>query len=107
MTASAVALCAELKHKPMKLRFALFLLVLFLWTPCSSAEEVRRFENETLEDFAKRNGPPQAELTHRVIETEAWDTQKTIIAFYLIRIKLNDGTPATQVDGYLFIPQVK
>jgi len=105
MTASAVALCAELKHKPMKLRFALFLLVLFLWTPCSSAEEVRRFENETLEDFAKRNGPPQAELTHTVIETEAWDTQKTIIAFYLIRIKLNNGTPATQVDGYLFIPK--
>lgn len=89
----------------MKLRFALLLLAFFLWTPFSYAEEVRRLQNETLEDFAKRNGPPQAELTHTVIETEAWDKQKTVIAFYIIKIKLNDGTPATQVDGYLFIPK--
>jgi hypothetical protein len=88
----------------MKVRFALFLLAL-LWTPFSFAEEVRRLKNETLEDFAKRNGPPQAELTHTVIETEAWNEQKTVIAFYIIKIRLNDGTLATQVDGYLFIPE--
>ena len=89
----------------MKLRFALLLLAFFLWTPFSYADEVKRLENETLEDFAKRNGPPQAELTHTVIETEAWNTQKTVIAFYIVKIKLPDGKPATQVDGYLFIPK--
>jgi hypothetical protein len=89
----------------MKLRFALFLLAFFLWTPFSYAEEVRRLENETLEDFAKRNGPPQAELTHKVIETEAWGKQKTIMAFYIVEIKLKDGKPATQVEGYLFMPK--
>ncbi len=64
----------------MKLRFALLILAFFIWTPFSYAQEVRRIENETLEDFAKRNGPPQSELTHKVIETEAWGKQKTIIA---------------------------
>jgi hypothetical protein len=89
----------------MKLRFALFLLAFFLWTPFSYAEEVRRLENETLEDFAKRNGPPQAELTHKVIETEAWGKQKTVMAFYIVEIKLKNGMPVTQVDGYLFMPK--
>lgn len=89
----------------MKLRFALFLLAFFLWIPFSYAEEVRRLENETLEEFAKRNGPPQSELAHTVIETEAWGKQKTVIAFYLVKVKLKDGTPATQVDGYLFMPK--
>ncbi len=89
----------------MKLRFALFLLAFVLWAPFSYAEEVRRLENETLEDFAKRNGPPRAELTHRVIETEAWGKQKTVMAFYVVEIKLKDGTPATRVDGYLFMPK--
>jgi hypothetical protein len=89
----------------MKLRLALFVLVFFLGTPLSRAQEVRRLENETLEDFAKRNGPPQAELTHKVIETEAWGKQKAVIAFYIVQIKLPDNTPATQVDGYLFLPK--
>jgi hypothetical protein len=89
----------------MTLRCALLLLAFFMWTGFSYAQEVRRFENETLEDFAKRHGPPQAELTHNVIETEAWGKQKTVIAFYIVQIKLKDGTPATQVDGYLFIPK--
>lgn len=89
----------------MKLRFALFILAFFMWTPFSHAQEVRRLGNETLEDFAKRNGPPQAQLTHKVIETEAWGKQKTVIAFYIVQIKLKDSTPATQVDGYLFMPK--
>lgn len=89
----------------MKLRFALFLLAFFLWTPFSYAEEVRRLENETLEDFARRTGPPQAELTHTVIETEAWGKQKTVMAFYIVEIKLKDATPTTQVEGYLFMPK--
>ena len=89
----------------MRLQFVTFLLAYLLWAPFSSAQEVTRFENETLENFAKRNGPQQAELTHTVIETTAWDKQKTVIAFYITKIKLNDGNPATQVDGYLFIPK--
>jgi hypothetical protein len=89
----------------MKLRFVLLLLTFFLWIPCSYGEEVRRLENETLEDFAKRNGPPQSELTHTVIETKAWNKQKIVMAFYIVKFKLKDGTPATQVDGYLFMPR--
>ena len=89
----------------MKLRFALFLLAFVLWAPFTYAQEVRRLEHETLEDFAKRNGPPQAKLTHKVIETAAWGKQKAIMAFYLVHIELKDSTPATQVDGYLFIPK--
>ena len=88
----------------MKLRIA-FLLAFFMWTPFSYGQEGRRLKDETLEDFAKRNGPPQAKLTHRIIETEAWGKQKTIIAFYVVQIKVKDGTPATQVDGYLFRPK--
>lgn len=87
----------------MKLLFALLILAFFIWTPFSYAQEVRRLENETLENFAKRNGPPQSELTHKVIETEAWGKQKTVIAFYIVQIRLKDGSPATQVDGYLFM----
>jgi len=89
----------------MKLRFALFLLAFVLWAPFTYAQEVRRLEHETLADFAQRNGPPQAKLTHKVIETAAWSKQKAIMAFYLVHIELKDSTPATQVDGYLFIPK--
>lgn len=89
----------------MKLRFALLILAFITWTPFSYAQEVRRLENETLEDFAKRNGPPQSELTHKVIETEAWGQRKTVIALYIVQIKEKDGSPATQVAGYLFVPK--
>lgn len=87
----------------MKPRLLLLLVTFLLWAPCSYGEEVRRLEGETLENFAKRNGPPQSELTHTVIETEAWNRQKTIIAFYIVKVELKDGTSTTQVDGYLFV----
>lgn len=89
----------------MKLRLILLILTFFLWAPCSYGQEVRRLENETLEVFAKRNGPPQSELTHTVIETEAWNRPRTVIAFYIVKVELKDGTHATQVDGYLFVPK--
>src|SRR4026208_399866 len=85
------------------MRLALPLLILFLCTPISHAEEVRRLDGETLEEFAKRNGPAQGALTHKIIETEAWGRQKTVIAFYVVGIKLDRSTPATQVEGYLFV----
>lgn len=88
----------------MKLRFVLFLFAFFLLAPFSYGEEVKRLENETLQDFAKRNGPPQSELAHAVIETELWGHQKTVIAFYAIEVKDKYGTHG-QVDGYLFLPQ--
>ena len=49
------------------MRLALPLLILFLCTPISHAEEVRRLDGETLEVFAKRNGPAQGALTHKII----------------------------------------
>lgn len=64
----------------------------------SSVEEVKRLENETAEDFAKRNGLTQAELAHTVIETEAWGKQKAVLAFY--NDKANE-----QVVGYVFLPK--
>jgi hypothetical protein len=86
----------------MKLRWALLLFTFFICVPFSYGEEVKRLENETLENFARRNGPPQSELAHAVIETEAWG-QKTVIAFYAIEVKDKYGTHG-QVDGYLFLP---
>lgn len=87
----------------MKLRCALLIFTFSLWVPCSYGQEVKRLENETLENFARRNGPPQSELAHAVIETEAWGHQKTVIAFYAIEVKDKYGTHG-QVDGHLFVP---
>ena len=89
----------------MKLRWTLLLLTFSLWVPCSYGQEVKRLENETLENFAKRNAPPESELVHTVIETEAWGVKKTVFAFYKVEAKAKDGTPITQVDGYLFLAQ--
>jgi hypothetical protein len=87
----------------MKLRCALLLFTFSLWVPFSNGQEVKRLENETLENFARRNGPAQSQLAHSVIETEAWGHQKTVIAFYAIEVKDKYGTHG-QVDGYLFLP---
>ena len=65
--------------------------------------QIERLPNESAENFAKRNMPPQSELVHKVIETEAWGNKKNVIAFYQIEIKLKDNVSATQVDGYLFL----
>lgn len=86
----------------MKLRCALLLLTFSLWVPCSYGQEVKRIDNETLENFAKRNGPPQSELAHAVVETEAWGHQKSVIAFYAIEVKDKYVTRG-QVDGYLYL----
>ncbi len=62
----------------------------------SNGQEVKRLRNETAESFAKRNGRADAELVHKVIETEAWGNQKAIFAFY-------SGAVSGQVDGYVFV----
>ena len=92
------------KEQKMRLRFALFLLAFFLAGPFSYAEEVKRLEDETLENFARRNGPPQSGLAHTVIETEAWGRQKTVIAFYDTEFKISDRTEQ-RVVGYIFLPR--
>ena len=88
----------------MKLRVALFLIAFVLGTHAAHAQEVRRSENESLESFARRNGPPQSELTHSVIETEAWGHQKSVLAFYETETKTYDQTEHNIV-GYIFLPQ--
>jgi hypothetical protein len=65
----------------------------------SNGQEVKRLQHETAENFAKRNGRADAELVHKVIETEAWGNQKTIFAFY-------SGSVSRQVDGYVFAPNL-
>jgi hypothetical protein len=65
---------------------------------------VKRLENETIENFARRVGPPQSELTHSVIETEAWGHEKTMIAFYDTEYKLSEQT-YDKIIGYIFLPQ--
>ena len=87
----------------MRLPF-IFLITLFLWPPSAHAQEVRRLATETPEDFAKRIGPPNSELTHKVIQTEAWGRPNTVIAFYVVPLAAKNDSPATQVEGYLFIP---
>ncbi len=86
----------------MKLRFALLLFTFSVWTPFSYGQELKRLENETLENFARRNGPPDSKFAHAVVETEAWGHPKTVIAFYAIEVKDKYGTHG-QVDGYLFL----
>lgn len=88
----------------MKQRFTLFLIVFLLGALTSSAEEVKRLENETLENFARRVGPPQSELTHSVIETEAWGHKKTVLAFYETEFKIS-GQTEHKIVGYIFLPQ--
>jgi hypothetical protein len=63
-------------------------------------------ENETLENFARRNGPPQSELAHTVIETEAWGHKKTVIAFYDTTVQ-DSGETSQRVVGYIFLPQAQ
>lgn len=92
------------KDKMMKLRFVLLLLTFLLCVPFSYGEEVKRLENETLENFAKRNGPPQSQLAHTVIETEAWGHKKTVIAFYDTEFTDSHST-YQRVAGYIFLPQ--
>lgn len=88
----------------MKLQFALFLITFLPGTFISYAEEVKRLENETLENFARRNGLSQAELTHSVLETEAWGYKKAVIAFYDMEFKISDQT-YRRIVGYIFLPQ--
>ena len=88
----------------MRLRFALFVIAFLLGTNTSSAEEVKRLENETIENFARRNGPPQSELTHPVIETDAWGHKKTVLAFYEAESKTS-GQTERKIVGYIFLSQ--
>lgn len=90
----------------MKLRFVLFLLAFFLGTVSSYGEEVKWLENETLENFARRNGPPQSELAHTVIETEAWGQKKTVVAFYERKFQ-HSGETSRRVVGYVFLPKAQ
>jgi len=92
------------REKTVRLHFGLTLIALLLAAPISSAEEVKRLENETPETFARRNGPPQSELTHSVIETDAWGYKNTVLAFYEAEFKTSDQT-YRRVLGYIFIPQ--
>lgn len=69
----------------------------------SDKETIKRTANETAKQFAERNATPGSETVH-MVETEAWGVKKTVIAFYKVETKAADGTPVTQVDGYLFIP---
>ena len=88
----------------MKLRFTLFLIVFLLGTFTSFAQEVKRLENETLENFARRVSPSQSELTHSVIETEAWGHKKTVLAFYETEFKISSQIEQ-KIVGYIFLPQ--
>src|ERR1051325_928757 len=88
----------------MKLRLALFLIAFLLGTHALSAQEVKRLESEPLESFARRNGPPQSELTHSVIETEAWGHKQSVLAFYETESKTY-GQTEHNIIGYIFLPQ--
>jgi len=87
----------------MKPRWVLLWFIFSLCVPFSYGQEVKRLENETLENMARRHGPSQSELAHAVIETEAWGRQKTMIVFYAVEVKDKYGAHG-QVDGYLFLP---
>jgi hypothetical protein len=59
----------------------LSLLLIGFAASASFAETVNRFEGESAENFAKRNGPAQSGPAHAVIEAAAWGGKKNVIAF--------------------------
>jgi hypothetical protein len=64
------------------------------------ASTVARHAKETAQAFAARNGPPQAALVHKVVETRAWGgTAKAVIAFY--------AQPQSEgrIEGWLYLPE--
>lgn len=67
-------------------------------------QDIKRGDTETIDAFAARNAPLQSELVHTVIQTTAWDTPNSVIAFYKRDVK-EGSTPETIVDGYLFLPR--
>ena len=87
----------------MKINFILLFVCFLMFSSGNFAqsnsknEQIKRFQGETAENFVKRNGHTEAELVHKVIETDAWNGKNTIFAFY-------SGETAGQVDGYIFVP---
>jgi hypothetical protein len=74
-----------------------FAVALLLAAPVR-ASIVSRHANETAGSFAARNGPPQATLAHKVVETRAWGGRsKAIIAFY--------EQAEDRIEGWIYLPE--
>ena len=83
----------------------LVVAVLIVAPHVRAQQEVKRLEGETAEAFVRRNAPVGSELARPAIETDAWGRTRTVIAFYKVEAKAKDGTPFSQVDGYMFVPK--
>ncbi|MEO6736367.1 MAG: hypothetical protein ABIM97_08370 [Ginsengibacter sp.] len=71
------------------------------------AQQIKRLEGETTDQFAGRLKPDSSELTHKVIDTK-WNSTSVIIAFYQETYKLPKQNDPDQQDylrivGTIFI----
>jgi hypothetical protein len=76
------------------------LLVVPSWAQSFSIEP-----GETVEEFALRNGPANARIVHKVVETKGWGgPKKSIIVFYEYEVEENSGETGIQLEGFVFAP---
>jgi hypothetical protein len=69
------------------------------------ASTVYRLENESVESFAEKNGPAQAEIVHKVIETDKWNGKsKAIISCYEQEFEKGDQD-YRRISCYIFVPE--
>jgi hypothetical protein len=87
----------------MKQLYIMALLLFMVPTACASS--LTRLENESAEIFAKRYGPPDTALAHRVIETTQWGGKSAaIIAFYEQEFEESDQV-YHRIISYIYVPK--
>lgn len=82
-------------------------LILFFILPAACVSSLTRIENESAESFAKRYGPPQTSITHKVIETIRWGGEsEAIIAFYEQEFE-ESGQVYRRILSYIYVPETE
>lgn len=89
------------------MRHFINITLLFFWTTFSFGQLVQRQDSETAEQFAERQKPENATLTHKVLETK-WNELPVVISLYEQTYKLpikNDPDQQTyhKIVGAVFI----
>lgn len=89
-----------------KMKKLFILAALVLTSAVSYAEVVQRHVNESLEDFAERNAPPESHLVHQVIESTVFKNTKSVIAFYEEEMNVEECQGCRQIVGYIYLSQL-
>lgn len=79
---------------------------LFIASFCMmNGQNIKRLENETLQNFAERMKPiPNSEISGEILEVKSWNQHKNVIfVFYLLTYDHKELVE-TFLDGYIFVP---